>query len=136
MSTWSLLRMVLGFLFRRPQVEREMEQELQAHLRKRADDLEGEGLSRAGAERQARIEFGGHQRYKKECREALGPRLLGELIADMRYGLRQLRRNFGFTAVAVITLAQTSQRGTENDSTRLDGSNHNFTCGGLRHCGN
>ena len=82
-----------------------MEEELRSHLQIRADDLERSGLSRAEAERQARLEFGGYQRYKEECREALGTRLLGELIADMRYGLRQSRRNPGFTAVAVVTLA-------------------------------
>ncbi|MGA8594676.1 MAG: ABC transporter permease [Bryobacteraceae bacterium] len=105
MSIWSSLRTIGGFVFRRPQVESEMEEELRAHLRRRADDLEHQGFSRAEAERQARIEFGGYQRYKEECREALGPRLLGKLFADVRYGLRQLRRNFGFAAVAVITLA-------------------------------
>jgi predicted permease len=105
MSIGSSLRTIAGFLFRRPQIEREMELELQAHLRRRADDLEHQGFSRAEAERQARVEFGGYERYKEECREALGTRLLGELIADVRYGLRQFRRNFGFTAVATITLA-------------------------------
>jgi MacB-like periplasmic core domain len=82
-----------------------MEQELQAHLRKRADDLERQGLSRVEAERLARIEFGGYERYKEECREALGTRLLGELIADVRYGLRQLRRNPSFAVVAILSLA-------------------------------
>lgn len=105
MKVWPSIRTTLAFFSRRTNAEREMEEEFRAHLRSRADDLERQGLSRAEAERQARIEFGGYQRYKEECREALGARLLGELIADVRYGLRQLRRNPGFTAVAIITLA-------------------------------
>src|SRR5579875_2519665 len=91
MNVLSSIRTLLAFLFRRQRVEQEMEEELRLHLRSRADDLEKSGLPRAEAERQARIEFGGYQRYKEECREALGTRLLGELIADLCYGLRQPR---------------------------------------------
>jgi predicted permease len=81
-----------------------MEEELRSHLASRADDLERQGVSRAEAERQARLEFGGYERYKEECREALGLRLLGELAADMRYGLRQLRRAPGYTVLAVLIM--------------------------------
>jgi predicted permease len=101
----SSLRARLDFLFRRSSVEREMEEELRSHLRSRSDDLQHRGLSGAEAKRQARIEFGGYQRYKEECREAMGTRLLGELIADTRYGLRQLRRSAAFAVVAILTLA-------------------------------
>ncbi len=105
MRILSSFRTFLDFLFGRSQAEQEMEEELRSHLRRRAYDLERSGLSRADAEREARLEFGGFQRYKEECREALGTRLIGELVGDLRYGLRQLRRNPGFTVVAIIALA-------------------------------
>jgi putative ABC transport system permease protein len=105
MKLLSSLRTFLDFVFRRPRVEQEMDEELRSHLQTRTDDLERKGFSRAEAERQARVEFGGFERYKEECREALGSRLLGEVVADVRYGLRQLRRSPGFVAVAVATLA-------------------------------
>jgi predicted permease len=105
MKLFSSIRTFLAFVFQRPRVEREMEEELRSHLQSRADDLERQGLSRTEAARQARLEFGGYQRYKEECREAFEIRMLAELVADVRYGLRQLRRNPGFITVAVITLA-------------------------------
>ncbi|HUI41725.1 MAG TPA: ABC transporter permease, partial [Terriglobia bacterium] len=105
MTILSRLRALTHFLLRRSEVEGEMEEEFRSHLRRRAQDLERQGLSRAEAEREARREFGGYQSYKEECREALGTRLLGEFIADARFGRRQLRRNPGFTIGAVLTLA-------------------------------
>ncbi|TAM81940.1 MAG: ABC transporter permease [Acidobacteria bacterium] len=105
MKLWAWLRTVAAFIFRRSHVERELDEEFRSHLEICGADLKRQGLSRTEAERQARIDFGGYQRYKEECREAFGTRLLQELAQDLRHGLRQLRRNPGFTIVAAVTLA-------------------------------
>jgi predicted permease len=81
-----------------------MDEELRSHIEYRADDLERSGLSRAEAERRARIEFGGRERFKEECRETLGTHFLSALHHDVRYGLRTLGRSPGFAVVAILTL--------------------------------
>ena len=92
-------------LFRRKSVETELDDELRFHLERQVEKYVLSGLSREEAQRRARVEFGGYEQVKEEYRDARGVSPIETATRDIRYGLRALRSNPGFSIVAILTLA-------------------------------
>ena len=105
MTALARLHSWLRSVTRRSRVEAEMDDELRFHMEAYADDLVRSGLPRSEAFRRARLEFGGVEMQKEECRASLGLRFWDELTSDLRYGWRSLGHSKAFTAVAVLSLA-------------------------------
>jgi hypothetical protein len=86
-------------------VEIDLDQEVLSHLELLVEENIRAGMSLKDAQRAARIELGGIEQVKEQVREERVGNWLRSVISDCRYGVRQLRKNPGFTAVAIMTIA-------------------------------
>lgn len=95
----------LRALLRRDTVESETDAELRFHFERQVEKYLKSGLTREEAMRRTRLDFGGHEQLKEECREARGTHLIESFFQDIRYALRILGRTPVISCVAVLSLA-------------------------------
>src|SRR2546426_8875222 len=91
-------------LFRRRQLEHDLDEELRSHLRMAVELNLRKGMSAEDARREALRSFGGVEQTKENYRDQRGLPMIETTLQDLRFGLRMLRRSPGFSALAILCL--------------------------------
>jgi FtsX-like permease family len=105
MSLLAKLRSFLRNLFSSQSVDADLDREVHSHLSMLIDENIRAGMPPDEAQRAAHMELGGIEQVKEQVREKRIGNWLHSAFSDCHYGVRQLRKNPGFTAVAILTLA-------------------------------
>ena len=92
-------------LFRRDQLNAELDEELRDHVERETEKYLRAGLQVEEARRRALIALGGMEQVRQQTRDSRGIRMIEQMLQDLRYGLRSLGKNRAFTAVFILTLA-------------------------------
>ncbi len=104
MALWRQLRTGVRALLDRASRDQEITDEVDAYFAEAVAELEARGLSGTAARRRTRMEFGDHGLARETVRSYGWENGVERVAADVRYAARRLRRNPGFTALAVLTL--------------------------------
>ena len=92
-------------LFRRRDLDQELDRELRFHIEELTQENLAKGMAPEEAHRQALLAFGGRQQVKEELRDVHRLPVLETTFANLRYGLRVVRKAPAFSAAVILTLA-------------------------------